>query len=106
MIRNIIFDWSGTLVDDLPGVWKATNHVLEQAGAPTLTLDEFRSDFELPFTNFYDRHIPDDPPRSPPNVSVVERAAKAPKAGSFCPSSLYKTHILLSRPASASRAVC
>ena len=61
VIRNIIFDWSGTLVDDLPGVWKATNHVLEQAGAPTLTLDEFRSDFELPFTNFYDRHIPDVP---------------------------------------------
>jgi len=46
-------------VDDLPGVWKATNHVLEQAGAPTLTLNEFRSEFELPFTNFYDRHVPD-----------------------------------------------
>jgi len=31
MIRNIIFDWSGTLVDDLPAVWKATNHVFVQA---------------------------------------------------------------------------
>ena len=61
MIRNIIFDWSGTLVDDLPGVWKATNHVLEQAGAQTLTLNEFRSEFELPFTKFYDRFIPDIP---------------------------------------------
>jgi len=61
VIRNIIFDWSGTLVDDLPGVWKATNHVLEQAGAPTLSLDEFRSEFELPFTNFYDRHVPEVP---------------------------------------------
>ena len=61
MIRNIIFDWSGTLVDDLPGVWKATNHVLEQAGAPTLSLDEFRAEFELPFTNFYDRHVPHVP---------------------------------------------
>ncbi|MDP6892001.1 MAG: HAD hydrolase-like protein [Verrucomicrobiota bacterium] len=61
MIRNIIFDWSGTLVDDLPGVWKATNHVLEQAGVQTLTLNEFRSEFELPFTKFYDRFIPDTP---------------------------------------------
>ena len=59
MIRNIIFDWSGTLVDDLPGVWKATNYVFEQAGAKTLSLDEFRSEFELPFTKFYDRLIPD-----------------------------------------------
>ena len=61
MIRNIIFDWSGTLVDDLPGVWEATNHVLEQAGAPTLSLDKFRAEFELPFTNFYDRHVPHVP---------------------------------------------
>ncbi len=61
MIRNIIFDWSGTLVNDLPGVWKATNHVLEQAGVATLSLDEFRAEFELPFTGFYDRFTPDIP---------------------------------------------
>lgn len=61
MIRNIIFDWSGTLVNDLPGVWKATNHVLEQAGVPALTLDEFRDEFQLPFTGFYERFTPDIP---------------------------------------------
>ena len=61
MIRNIIFDWSGTLVNDLPGVWKATNHVLEQANVPTLTLDEFRNEFQLPFTGFYERFTPDIP---------------------------------------------
>ncbi|SVA93954.1 uncharacterized protein METZ01_LOCUS146808, partial [marine metagenome] len=61
MIRNIIFDWSGTLVDDLPGVFKATNYILEQAGVATLTLAEFRAEFELPFTGFYDRFTPDVP---------------------------------------------
>ncbi|MDP7049167.1 MAG: NUDIX domain-containing protein [Verrucomicrobiota bacterium] len=61
MIRNIIFDWSGTLVNDLPGVWKATNHVLKQAGVPALTLDEFRNEFQLPFTRFYERFTPDIP---------------------------------------------
>jgi len=61
MIRNIIFDWSGTLVDDLPGVFKATNYILEQAGVATLTLPEFRAEFELPFTGFYDRFTPDVP---------------------------------------------
>ena len=27
MFRNLIFDWSGTLVDDLPPVLAATTHV-------------------------------------------------------------------------------
>ena len=61
MIRNIIFDWSGTLVDDLPAVWKATNFVLVQANRPEMTLEEFRSEFSLPFTNFYQRHTPHVP---------------------------------------------
>ena len=61
MIRNIIFDWSGTLVDDLPAVWKATNFVLAQAHRPEMTLEDFRSEFSLPFTNFYDRHTPEVP---------------------------------------------
>ncbi|MGA2853436.1 MAG: NUDIX domain-containing protein [Verrucomicrobiota bacterium] len=61
MIRNIIFDWSGTLVDDLPAVLKASNFVLAQSGKPEMSLDEFRAEFSLPFTNFYNRHTPDVP---------------------------------------------
>lgn len=58
MIRNIIFDWSGTLVDDLPAVLKASNFVLARAGRPEMSLDEFRAEFCLPFVNFYNRHTP------------------------------------------------
>jgi len=61
VIRNIIFDWSGTLVDDLPAVWKATNVVLAMANRPEMSLEEFRAEFSLPFTNFYDRHTPHVP---------------------------------------------
>ena len=61
VIRNIIFDWSGTLVDDLPAVWKATNYVLTQAERAELTLEQFRAEFCLPFTIFYDRHTPHVP---------------------------------------------
>ena len=61
VIRNIIFDWSGTLVDDLPAVLKASNFVLTQAGRPEMSLDQFRAEFSLPFTNFYDRHTPHVP---------------------------------------------
>src|SRR5436309_3871494 len=58
VIRNIIFDWSGTLVDDLPAVWRANNYVFKQAGVMELTLDEFRAAFCLPFKNFYSRYVP------------------------------------------------
>ena len=61
MIRNIIFDWSGTLVDDLPAVLKASNYVLTQAGRPEMSLEQFRAEFSLPFTKFYDRHTPHVP---------------------------------------------
>lgn len=57
-IKNIIFDWSGTLVDDLPAVLKATNHVLAMADRTPLSLDQFRAEFCLPFTIFYDKHVP------------------------------------------------
>ncbi len=50
MIRNIIFDWSGTLVDDLPAVLKASNFVLTQAGKAEMSLEQFRAEFSLPFT--------------------------------------------------------
>ena len=58
MIRNIIFDWSGTLVDDLPAVFRATNFVLGQAGLAELTIEQFRAEFCLPFKKFYDRYTP------------------------------------------------
>jgi phosphoglycolate phosphatase len=61
VIRNIIFDWSGTLVDDLPAVLKASNFVLAQAGKSEMSLEEFRAEFSLPFTKFYDRHAPHVP---------------------------------------------
>lgn len=58
MIRNIIFDWSGTLVDDLPAVLLASNAVFRQAGVPEMSRDEFRREFCLPFKRFYDRYVP------------------------------------------------
>lgn len=61
VIRNVIFDWSGTLVDDLPAVWEASNHVFRQAGIPPLSLDQFRSEFQLPYHGFYERYLPGVP---------------------------------------------
>lgn len=48
-------------MDDLPAVLKASNFVLTQAGRKAMTLEQFRAEFSLPFTQFYDRHTPDVP---------------------------------------------
>ncbi len=60
-IRNVILDWSGTLVNDLPPVLDTTNHVFATFGLPALTLDEFRREFCLPIRAFYERRIPHAP---------------------------------------------
>jgi phosphoglycolate phosphatase len=61
VIRNIIFDWSGTLVDDLPAVWASTNYVFKQSGMEPISLETFRAEFCLPFMKFYDRFMPHIP---------------------------------------------
>ena len=60
-MRNVIFDWSGTLVDDLPPVVEATNAVLTRYGLNSMDRDTFRREFSLPFTAFYERILPGIP---------------------------------------------
>jgi len=47
MFNNIIFDWSGTLVDDLGPVLEATNAVLGRYGVAALDREGFRRTFRL-----------------------------------------------------------
>jgi len=61
MIRNLIFDWSGTLADDLPPVLDATNQLLAFYQRPRLSEEEFREMFQLPFKGFYDQVLPEIP---------------------------------------------
>ncbi len=48
-------------MDDLPAVWKATNYVLTQSERAEMSLEQFRAEFQLPFTSFYDKHTPHVP---------------------------------------------
>lgn len=58
MKRNWIFDWSGTLVDDMALVVDATNHVLRIYGADELDRESFRRSFRLPYEEFYAECLP------------------------------------------------
>jgi len=61
MFRNLIFDWSGTLVDDLGPVIEATNAVLEKYGIDALDREGFRRRFRLPYPEFYSELLPHVP---------------------------------------------
>jgi phosphoglycolate phosphatase len=57
-IQNILFDWSGTLVDDLPPVLEATNAVMREFNAKELTVEDFRRGFRLPYADWYEEVLP------------------------------------------------
>jgi len=61
MFRNLIFDWSGTLVDDLPPVLEATNQVLGIYGLEPWDRETFRLRFRLPYGSFYEETLPGVP---------------------------------------------
>jgi len=58
MFRNLIFDWSGTLVDDMGPVIEATNAVLEKYGVAPYDREGFRRSFRLPYREFYEELLP------------------------------------------------
>ena len=53
MIKNVIFDWSGTLVDDVSFTYRATMKVFEKIGIENITLEKFKEEFTLPYMDFY-----------------------------------------------------
>ena len=53
MIKNIIFDWSGTLSDDLTQCYTADMNVFKKLGLKVLSLEEYKREFTLPYMNFY-----------------------------------------------------
>ena len=53
MFKNLIFDWSGTLCDDLALTLEATNYVLSQYDLPPLNREQFRDEFQLPYPDYY-----------------------------------------------------
>lgn len=58
MFRNLIFDWSGTLVDDMGPVIEATNAVLGKYGIAPYDREGFRRSFRLPYREFYEELLP------------------------------------------------
>lgn len=57
MVDHVVWDWNGTLWDDLPQVHQATNAALREVDGPFLTLPEYVGLFTRPLPNFYRRAL-------------------------------------------------
>jgi phosphoglycolate phosphatase-like HAD superfamily hydrolase len=52
-VKHLVWDWNGTLLDDLKLVVDATNVCLATVGGPVNTADEHRRDFRRPILDYY-----------------------------------------------------
>jgi phosphoglycolate phosphatase-like HAD superfamily hydrolase len=52
-VRHLVWDWNGTLLDDLALVVAATNAALLSAGGGPTTADEHRREFRRPVSEYY-----------------------------------------------------
>jgi phosphoglycolate phosphatase-like HAD superfamily hydrolase len=53
-VAHLVWDWNGTLLDDLALVVAATNASLASVGGPSVTADEHRRDFRRPVWMYYE----------------------------------------------------
>jgi phosphoglycolate phosphatase-like HAD superfamily hydrolase len=52
-VPHLVWDWNGTLLDDLTIVVEATNASLASVGGPMITAEEHRRDFRRPIVDYY-----------------------------------------------------
>ena len=53
--KNILWDWNGTILNDTPVAFEATNILLERYSYPTITLEYYRDNVDTPIVNFYSK---------------------------------------------------
>ena len=52
---HVVWDWNGTLVEDLPVVVESVNAALKAIGEVPITEDDYRAYFTRPVAQFYER---------------------------------------------------
>ena len=59
MIKNFIFDWSGTLIDNFHSFSQVYNLIREELNGPKISDEEIRENFTIPYMKFWNRYYPD-----------------------------------------------
>jgi phosphoglycolate phosphatase-like HAD superfamily hydrolase len=72
---HLVWDWNGTLLDDLTLVVEATNAALAVLGGPVVTADEHRRDFRRPVVDYYAYVL--ERPVEPDEFALLDQAFHA-----------------------------
>lgn len=71
-VAHLVWDWNGTLLDDIAVVVAATNASLATVGGPAVTADEHRRDYRRPISEYYAYVL--GRPVSPAEFQVLDQA--------------------------------
>lgn len=61
MIKHVIFDWSGVISNDLKATFQTYNLLFHHYGVPEISIQTFQKTFELPYSKFVAKHLPQVP---------------------------------------------
>ena len=61
MLKNIIFDWSGTLANDQQYTFQITNETIVHFGGSAISFEEYKTNFKIPVDQFYRQYLPNYP---------------------------------------------
>ncbi len=53
--EHIIWDWNGTILDDVSHAVETMNYLLRNSNLPTITIDKYKKIFEFPVKKYYDK---------------------------------------------------
>lgn len=57
-MKNIIFDWSGVVRETVSSQLWIVNKIFERYGVASISLEEFRENWEQPYVLFYQKYLP------------------------------------------------
>jgi len=53
--RHLIWDWNGTIINDVSTCVGVLNSILEFYGKPQVTLEQYRNEFDFPVADYYQK---------------------------------------------------
>jgi phosphoglycolate phosphatase-like HAD superfamily hydrolase len=69
MVRHIVWDWNGTLLDDGDVVYRAASELFLAHGLPAVTHAQYRAAYTLPISEFYRRLFGSE--LSDPDIAIM-----------------------------------
>ena len=59
MIKSIIFDWSGTLSNNIHAFKQVCDVIFTKFGRELISIEEIQANFDIPYMKFWNKYIPE-----------------------------------------------